>query len=276
VLLRQVFQFLLPYANILWDGNQDENDENQNQDPPLGLPITEPPSRLQKKPRKKNPTITRKRAKKSTLEVIRDEEDEEREDGGDPTERRLSDDLLNKIFKTIDREIASMEAAPTPLPPKEKKTGNIHRSNPEYQIPLEINERMKQRTQKINVMGELFNWEHVLCAVQQSAESIVEKSPFSHLRDFGDDGNLDEEKLEEMFFQAMNAAECSEERRVQKSVEISPVLPPLHLTPKVVQRIQSRLIALFGMSRDATPLHRTESSKCRNYDFCSPGYPQSS
>jgi hypothetical protein len=148
----------------------------------------------------------------------------------------------------IDYEIASMEACPTPVPPKStKKGGNIHRSNPEFQLPLETNERLRKRTQQMNEIGEFFNWEHVFCAVQQSAESLAEESSFSNLPNGIGDGEIDEERLEELFFQAMNA-ESNEENRGQQSIEISPVLPPLHLNSKVVQRIQSRLIALFGMS----------------------------
>ena len=288
----QVLQFLLPYANILWNENQDENENNDNQDPLLGSPVPEPPSRLRKGLRKKKSTNTSKRSKKSTIEVIQDDEDSEdgednnAEDARDDldssrnyhsTQEPLSDELIHEIFQTMDYELSSMEACPTIQSPKEPKKGTVRRSNrpiPEQQIPAEMNERIKQRTQKLNERGNFFNWEHVLCAVQQSAESILEDSSVLNFSDF-EDGTFDDKKLEEMFFQAMNAA-ASSESTVQKSVEISPLLPPLHLTSNVVQRIQSRLVALFGMSRDTTPLHRSESSRCRHFDFCSPGYPQSS
>lgn len=283
-----MLQFLLPYANILWDENQDENDNDGNQDPLLRSTVAETPSRLRGGSRKKKPTNTRKRSKKSTMEVIQENEEDSEDNHGEDarddqdssrndhaTQETLSDELINEIFQTIDYEIASMDACPTFRYPKKSKMRYLcHRSNPEKQIHLDMNESMKQRTQKLNERGKFFNWEHVLCAVQQSAESIIEDSPVSNLSDFVD-GTLDDEKLEEMFFQAMNAAESCEST-VQKSVEISPVLPPLHLTSNVMQRIQSRLVALFGMSRDATPLHRSESSRCRYFDFCSPGYPQSS
>jgi hypothetical protein len=89
-----VFQFLLPYANILWGESQIANENQDEGQEPSGDPSTsnELPSRLQRKPRKKNPLTTKqKKAKKSTMEVV--VENEEDEDEGDEEDR---DDLAGR------------------------------------------------------------------------------------------------------------------------------------------------------------------------------------
>jgi hypothetical protein len=185
------------------------------------------------------------------------------------------------------------------MKPKKRKA-NIHRSHPEQQIPVEINERMSLRTERAQQREELLNWEHVLCAVQHSAETIQTAEKRKRKRSMCEgtvngfneeewegegEGEMEEreeemsaEQLEELFFQRLNGEEegATVANEKPRPVEISPSLPPLHLTPTVVQRIQSRLVALFGLSRDTIPINRPDNVIYREFDKWSPGYPQSS
>jgi hypothetical protein len=173
-----------------------------------------------------------------------------------------------------------------------KRRPVIHRSNPEQQIPFETNERMSRRSERSQQREELFNWEHVLCAVQHSAETLqsaekrrrkrnIQGAAVEGLSDEGEGEGGEEmsgEQLEEMFFRRMNGEEektTGEDERL-RPLEISPSLPPLHLTPTVVRRIESRLVALFGLSRDTIPISRPDHAIYREFDQWSPGYPHSS
>lgn len=214
-----------------------------------------------------------------------------------PTETDvLPQDLLDQVMKKVDRKLAELPTFSPFVQSNVKKTQSHHRSNPEYQIPLDIKIHQQERIQKYQEVGELLNWEHVLCAVEHSAELLIPKSKKNNLDPVGSrvfdeegegreakEGFLDEEeeekgdeRLESLFFQSLNSGNDENLEIKQKSLEVTPLLPPLHLTPTVVQRIRSRLLALFGLSRDVIPSGRSDSSLYHDYDYYSPGYPQSS
>lgn len=214
--------------------------------------------KTQEKPRRKS----RNRNPTEDLVVTTDDETE------------YPEELFNHVIPRIDRKLAELPTRHPPVQSTTRKTSNHHRSNPEFHLPFEIKEHIHQRNEKYQEIGELFNWEHVLCSVQHSSELLSTQNNENHPNIPDDVADLDEEKLESLFFEALNGKTTSSDPI--KSLEISPSLPSLHLTPTVIQRIQSRLIALFGISRDVIPSGRSDSSLYHEFDSYSPGYPQSS
>ena len=63
--------------------------------------------------------------------------------------------------------------------------------NPDHQLFEEMNGRLNEKIDKWEDSVELFSWEHILCAVQQSYDSLIEIQPTNN-NNRGDDENVEE------------------------------------------------------------------------------------
>eukprot|EP00602_Paraphysomonas_sp_CaronLab_P013791 CAMPEP_0185041848 /NCGR_PEP_ID=MMETSP1103-20130426/41680_1 /TAXON_ID=36769 /ORGANISM="Paraphysomonas bandaiensis, Strain Caron Lab Isolate" /LENGTH=427 /DNA_ID=CAMNT_0027581775 /DNA_START=54 /DNA_END=1337 /DNA_ORIENTATION=- len=176
--------------------------------------------------------------------------------------------------KQEERKETSDAEEDTRTPNHSSKTGYAedsayfrHRRVPVVEKAVRVyrGEEAAAKRRRVELAKDKVTWEHVLTAVQSVADSMIERPQPQQEQEVDGDAELEE---------LMEEEHASVSRRIRNQHEVSPSLPLLELSPAVTQRIQSRLLSLFGTSRNLPRNHYTAVDRFE-LDACTPGPPRS-